>query len=395
MKIDPQIESAQQRQRALEAWLNEHFSAYDQQIDTLPGDASFRRYHRLTLTPKTASLTRRSDETAANTSSEEEILHYIIMDAPPEVESIVEFVAVDELLSASINVPSIIAQDINQGFLVLQDFGTTEFAHLVADAPIDTVDCHYKHAIDTLIDLQSIPLTEAKTKAALPNYDKAMLTREMDLFSEWFIPYIGVEFTQESQQLWQIFKEAITNQVLSQPEVIVHRDYHSRNLMKDRLDAKRLGVIDFQDAVIGAYSYDLVSLLRDAYVQWDEDLIAHWLEYYRQQSLKSKNILVDFEDITVDEIKRDMNIMGVQRHLKILGIFIRLSERDGKSKYLADIPKVIQDLVIELEWLARYSASPLQDNVEAFKGWLESEVLPAYQSHFTRSIKPSSRSLIS
>jgi hypothetical protein len=358
-----------ERELTLHHWLHQQFNDYELQIDSLPGDASFRRYHRLCLTAKAG------EQGQANTVTEP--LRYIVMDAPPEMESIVEFVAVDELLAATINVPTIIAKDMTQGFLVLQDFGTTEFAHLVADAPAEIVDNYYKQAIDTLLQLQTIVPAEAQ----LPHYDAAMLEREMDLFSDWFIPYVGVPFAAPEQQCWQALKQAVIEQVLAQPSVIVHRDYHSRNLMQDCADAERLGVIDFQDAVIGAYSYDLSSLLRDAYVDWSEAQIAGWIQYYSNQ-LASANIAAEVSDITVEQLTYDLMVMGMQRHLKILGIFVRLSERDGKARYLADIPKVMRDLLVELTWLSQQNDSPIAAIATEFKAWLEDMVMPAFKQKF-------------
>lgn len=368
-------EQAHQRHQQLETWLQQCFSDYTLEIFSLPGDASFRRYHRLTL---------RANGTSDETADDANPLHYIVMDAPPEKESITEFVKVDELLIDYINVPTIIAKDMQQGFLVLQDFGTTEFAHLVANTTFETVDNYYKQAIATLVQLQDVDIDLAKSQAGLPDYDDAMLTREMDLFSEWFLPYIGVALDAQSQTLWQSLKQVIIAQVLTQAPVIVHRDYHSRNLMQDQADTKRLGVIDFQDAVIGAYSYDLVSLLRDAYVRWPEEQIALWIEHYRQALINANNANIDsyLTHLTMDQLTEDFNIMGVQRHLKILGIFVRLSERDGKTRYLADIPKVMQDLIIELDWLAQYGSPAIKQPVIAFKVWLDEVVTPAYHKRF-------------
>ena len=370
----------QQRHQLLQSWLHQCFPEFDIQINSLPGDASFRRYHRLCLQPKThlSDTTEHSSEQPVNHS-----LNYIVMDAPPELESISEFVAVGELLGTCINVPDIIARDMEHGFLVLQDFGTTEFAHIVADTTQEQVDICYKRAIDTLLELQTISLSQARQQANLPDYDAAMLTREMDLFSEWFIPYIGVRFESEQQQCWQALKEAIVEQVLTQPQVVVHRDYHSRNLMKDCASSDQLGVIDFQDAVIGAYSYDLLSLLRDAYVNWSEAQIADWIDYYYRQ-LSSKTIAADTAGVTLQQLTYDINIIGIQRHLKILGIFVRLSERDGKSRYLADIPKVMSDLTIELNWLSQQSALPINKAAVDFKQWLDNDILPAFERKFNQ-----------
>jgi len=163
----------------------------------------------------------------------------------------------------------------------------------------------------------------------------------------------------------------------------VHRDYHSRNLMQDCADAERLGVIDFQDAVIGAYSYDLSSLLRDAYVDWSAEQIAAWTQYYSDK-VGVANIAAEVSHITTEQLTYDLMVMGMQRHLKILGIFVRLSERDGKARYLADIPKVMRDLVVELTWLSERSDSPIAASATEFKGWLEETVMPAFKQKFAQ-----------
>lgn len=377
--------TAELRQQHLQTWLEQTFAQHYIEIFSLPGDASFRRYHRLTLIPKEStnseSMTDNQGTAQVNDPNGASQLHYIVMDAPPAQESIAEFVKVDELLSDCINVPSIIAKEMSQGFLVLQDFGTTEFAHLVANTDKNTVDSYYKQAIDTLLQLQTLSTEQAKSLAALPEYNAEMLEREMNLFTEWFLPYIGIELDDAAASVWLALQQAITAQVGKQAQVVVHRDYHSRNLMQDQADLSRLGVIDFQDAVIGAYSYDLVSLLRDAYVHWSEEQISQWMEYYRQ-ALQQQNIDSQLTTLTPAQLSEDMNVMGVQRHLKILGIFVRLSERDGKTRYLADIPKVMNDLKIELEWLSTYAQPPLNHNIIDFKNWLEAVVLPAYQRRF-------------
>ncbi|MDO5769438.1 MAG: phosphotransferase [Psychrobacter sp.] len=369
-----------QREKALNTWLQQCFTDSDIYLDSLPGDASFRRYHRLKVV---------ANQGQSNSQFMPAEQHYIVMDAPPELESIKEFVAVDELLAPVVNVPDIIAKEMDQGFLVLQDFGTTEFAHLVADAAPSIVTQYYQQAIDTLIELQSLDVETAKHQASLPDYDAALLHREMDLFSEWFLAYVGIALSEQPEsngfthEDWQAFKEEIVTQVLSQPQVVVHRDYHSRNLMQDCNDSQRLGVIDFQDAVIGAYSYDVVSLLRDAYVSWSETQIDEWLTYYfnhKSLATQPKNGVAN--ELSFEQLLYDVTMMGIQRHLKILGIFVRLSERDGKPRYLADIPKVMQDLIEELEILAKLNNRVMTPAITKFKQWVEQAVLPAFNRKF-------------
>ncbi len=320
-------------------FLNAHISEAFQ-VESLAGDASFRRYHRIVLQDKT----------------------YLLMDAPPEKESVVEFVHVANILSQKVNVPDIIAQDIAQGFLLLQDFGTVEFAHEIAKADAD-INALYHQALTTLVELQKIP-----TSADLPLYSPEKLASEMDLFSEWFLPYVGVTLDDSAQTLWQAVKDQILADIETQPKVIVHRDYHSRNLMMDK-GSDDLGVIDFQDAVIGAYTYDLLSLVRDAYIEFDEN----WVESQIKAFYELKAPQVDLQTFT-----HQVNVMGVQRHLKVLGIFIRLSQRDGKDRYLQNIPKVMTDLVYELSWLSQRDNSVYQ----AFLTWLNDNVMQAYHHKF-------------
>lgn len=344
------------RQQQLEHWLQQVFAEKTFSLDSLPGDASARRYHRIQLLEADDANSRR----------------YIVMDSADEQEAMRQFIHVAKLMSSAINVPTLIAQNLEQGFLVLQDFGSVEFAHLLADASPEAVDAHYQMAMQTLVALQQLPVQAPYT---LPLYDKALLDREMDLFSEWFIPYIGVRL---NDAVWEALKSALMIEILQQPQVIVHRDYHSRNLMQDQADDSRLGVIDFQDAVIGAYTYDLVSLVRDAYVEWSEKQISAWIQDFwqlqKQHSLTTADSRVQLEN--------DVNVMGVQRHLKVLGIFVRLSERDGKDRYLADIPKVMRDLITELNWLAAQGDDAVKRAVLPFNQWLQDKVMPAYKDKF-------------
>lgn len=320
-------------------------------VESLAGDASFRRYHRIHLPVE------------AETGKEH--MTYLLMDAPPEVESVDQFLHVCDILSEAVNVPDIIARDIERGFLLLQDFGTVEFAHLIADDAANK-DAYYTKALQTLVQLQSID-----PHADLPIYSAEKLAQEMDLFSEWFLPFIKVKMSPNAQKMWQTFKDKIIADIQSQPQVIVHRDYHSRNLMADK-GSDALGVIDFQDAVIGAYTYDLVSLVRDAYIDYDEN----WVEKRIHEFYKLIDAPVDLGSFIAET-----NIMGIQRHLKVLGIFIRLSERDGKHRYLENIPKVMRDLRAELSWL---QSNHISGVYAEFLAWLEKDVLASYQEKFKK-----------
>ena len=347
------------RLQQLESWLQQVFAGKAFTLNSLPGDASARQYHRLQF--------------AADGNAEK--LRYIVMDSADEQDAMRQFINVTKLMSPAVNVPTLIAQDVDKGFLVLQDFGTVEFAHLLVEATPVQVHAHYQLAMQTLVALQTVPVDAAKSQHQLPDYDTALLDREMDLFSDWFIPYIGVAL---DQTLWNQLKTALIKEILLQPQVVVHRDYHSRNLMQDQVDSSRLGVIDFQDAVIGSYTYDLVSLVRDAYVEWPERQISEWVNDFWQLQKQANLTTAD----NLAQLENDMNIMGVQRHLKVLGIFIRLSERDGKDRYLTDIPKVMRDLLTELNWLSERGNDEMKQAVIPFSQWLKSAVLPAYQDKF-------------
>ena len=352
------------RQESLECWLKQVFENQTFTLESLPGDASARRYHRIQLV-------------AGGTDDTTKIARYIVMDSADEQDAMQQFINVAALMSQAINVPTLIAQDVTKGFLVLQDFGAVEFAHLLVGATPAQVNDYYQSAMQTLVALQQIPVETAKSQHQLHDYDDALLNREMDLFSDWFIPHIGVTL---DVTLWENLKSALIEEILLQPQVIVHRDYHSRNLMQDQADNTRLGVIDFQDAVIGAHSYDLVSLLRDAYVEWSEAQVTQWIYDFWQLQKQAGLATAD----SAQQLESQVNIMGVQRHLKVLGIFIRLYERDGKSRYLADIPKVMRDFLFELEWLSTKGSARLQQVVLPFNQWIMDTVLPAYQTKFVQ-----------
>ena len=366
--LNPTIPAINTRQESLECWLQQVFENQPFTLESLPGDASARRYHRIQL------VTGDTDDTTKTA-------RYIVMDSADEQDAMQQFINVAKLMSQAINVPTLIAQDVTKGFLVLQDFGAVEFAHLLVGATPAQVNDYYQSAMQTLVALQLIPVETAKSQHQLPDYDTALLNREMDLFSDWFIPHIGVIL---DKTLWENLKLALIEEILLQPQVIVHRDYHSRNLMQDQANNTRLGVIDFQDAVIGAHSYDLVSLLRDAYVEWSEAQITQWIHDFWQLQKQVGLLTTD----SAEQFESQVNIMGVQRHLKVLGIFIRLYERDGKSRYLADIPKVMRDFLFELDWLSTQLTTQgndrLQQAVLPFNEWIRESVLPAYQTKFVQ-----------
>lgn len=281
------------------------------QFDTIKpasADASFRRYFRI----------NGSDGAT-----------YIAMDAPPPQENVLPFIHVAEVFGkAGVSVPEIIARDVEQGFLLLSDLGSVTYLHQLNP---DTVHKLYMDAIDSLL------LIQVQSQAGiLQEYDRALLSRELSLFPDWYVgKHLGVTMTEkQTADLHKVFELILANN-LAQAQVYVHRDYHSRNLMV--LDKGNPGILDFQDAVYGPITYDLVSLLRDAYIQWDEELVLDWTIRYWERA-KRAGLPVNPD---IDAFYRDFEFMGLQRHLKVLGIFARLYHRDGKDGYLNDLPLVM------------------------------------------------------
>ena len=304
-----------QRQRAIEKWLNSIFPGQAIALAPASADASFRRYFRLTL---------------ADGSTR------IIMDAPPEHEDCRPWLRVQQLFhAAGAAVPDVLAENLEQGFLLLSDLGATTYLDVLRNATPQQAHPLYLAAVDTLIDIQ-----RASRPDVLPPYDHALLKREVNLFPEWYVTrHLGVTLNDDQNaQLAAVFEKILAVN-LAEPKVYVHRDYHSRNLMVPVIDNKP-GVIDFQDAVYGPISYDLVSLLKDAYIEWDEEEALDWLIRYWEKARKvGIPVNADFAIF-----HRDYEWMGVQRHLKVLGIFARLCHRDGKDGYLKDMPLVAKYL---------------------------------------------------
>ena len=291
-------------------------------------DASFRRYFRIaSKNPGFPTL--------------------IVMDAPPQHEPLNSFIQVDLLLAnAGLNTPKILEKNVVEGFLLLSDLGTKTY---LAELNPVSADHLYKAATHALVQMQL-----ASKPAILPNYDEALLQRELDLFPEWYLKkHLGTKLTDlQNSQIKQAFELIIQNN-LAQAKVYVHRDYHSRNLMVT--EENNPGVIDFQDAVYGPITYDAASLWRDAYIAWPEERVIDWVikfwEAGRKVGLPMPN---DF-----GQFYRDFEWIGLQRHLKVLGIFARLFHRDGKDGYLKEIPLVLEYAIttanryIELKPLAR------------------------------------------
>ena len=270
-------------------------------------DASFRRYFRV----------QAGDQT------------HIVMDAPAPQEDTRPFIAVSHALSATgVTVPYVFEADTTQGYLLLGDLGNTTYLDVLAN---DTAQALYGDAINALITFQS-----KGDISGLPQYDSVLLRRELNLYPDWYIArHKNMVLAPKQLAALHTTFDAILANNLAQPKVFVHRDYHSRNLML--LRAGNPGILDFQDAVCGPITYDLVSLLRDAYIRWEEEQVIDWVVRYWEQARKAGlPVATDFS-----VFYRDFEWMGLQRHLKVLGIFARLNYRDGKSRYLDDMPLVL------------------------------------------------------
>ena len=299
----------------LNTWLGTLASKWSLDLTTIQpasSDASFRRYFRV--------LSNKNGSQAS----------FIVMDAPPATEDTKPFINISKLLAdAKLNVPVVLEKEIEQGFLLLTDLGNQTYLSALNQ---QTAPKLYQDANNALIQMQL-----ASKPGLLPEYDKALLTRELDLFPEWYLSkHLQIELnTKQKEDLAKVFGLLLENN-LSQAQVIVHRDYHSRNLMVT--DKNNPGILDFQDAVYGPITYDLASLYRDAYIEWEEPEQMDWLIRYWDQARKA-GLPVQSE---FGDFYRDYEWMGLQRHLKVLGIFARLYHRDGKDGYLKDIPLVFK-----------------------------------------------------
>ncbi|MDO9190109.1 MAG: phosphotransferase [Sulfurimicrobium sp.] len=294
------------RTELMQNWLQQQFPDGGWSIEPASADASFRRYFRVT----------------ANGSS------HIVMDAPPQHEDCSPFLHVAQIFAAAgVHVPEIIAQNLQQGFLLLSDRGHTTYLDAIDDSNADSL---YMDAIDALIRIQL-----ASRPDVLPVYDDALLRRELQLFPEWYAgKHARVELSSSQRDVLERTFSLIVLNNLAQTRVYVHRDYHSRNLM---LSAPNPGILDFQDAVYGPITYDLASLFKDAYIRWDEERVLDWcIRYWERARKAGLPVNADFHDFY-----RDFEWMGVQRHIKVLGIFARLCHRDGKDAYLKDMPLVM------------------------------------------------------
>lgn len=306
-------------------------------LETVSGDASFRRYFRLRGLGKS----------------------WILVDAPPDKEDNPRFIRIaEQWRHQQVAVPQVLAADIDQGFMLLEDFGDhLLWAALHDPAATDKqILALYRQAIEQLVQLQGVSCRQ------LPAYDEACLQREMELFRDWLCgQQLQLALTAAEHCMLDRVFDLLARQALAQPIVTVHRDYHSRNLML-KPDGG-LGIIDFQDALAGPSTYDLVSLVRDCYVRWPQALVDELMAYYWELARPFGYYLGDWEQCV-----RDVDWMGLQRHLKAAGIFARLNLRDHKPTYLADIPNTCQYLV---DIARRY------DELSDFSLWLNQRLMPA------------------
>lgn len=325
-------------------WMEEQLQAlgiYPKALEcrALTGDAGFRRYWRLNTVPKLLAVY-----------------------APVETEDVNQFIRVaDWLKVAGVHAPSIVAQDLSRGFLLVEDLGTTMLGEALND---DSVHGLYGEALNVLLHIQ----TNKTDLNIFPVYDEALLKGEMALFSEWFLTQLlGLELSKPHQAMLAELMTLLVNEALAQTQVTVHRDFHSRNIVL--MDSPELGVIDFQDAVIGPLTYDLVSLLKDCYVEWPQVQVEAWALAYAAMA-RDAGLL---ENVSSEQFLQQFHWMGLQRHIKVLGIFARLSLRDGKHAYLHDLSLVFKYV---LESAQRYEA------LAPFMDFLQTEVAPVFNSRF-------------
>lgn len=297
------------RDQIIQRWLHQTLPAPLQRIAPASSDASFRRYFRVWYNGQTR----------------------VVMDAPPDKEDCRPFISIATAMrELGLNTPQIEAENLELGLLLLTDFGSRQY---LAELDAQSVAPLYADALSALAQLQ---VGGDASSTLLPPYDLALLQREMELFREWFLgKLLGLQLSVAEQQVLDHAFALLAANALEQPKVWVHRDYHSRNLMIT--DPNNPGVLDFQDAVLGAVTYDLVSLLRDCYIAWPREQVECWALDYRQR-LRALGMR-GLEDAT--QFLRWFDLMGVQRHLKASGIFARLFLRDGKSGYLPDIPRTL------------------------------------------------------
>ena len=302
-----------ERLKTLSSWAQEQLADPGLELRPASADASFRRYFRILSGDKS----------------------YIVMDAPPEHEDSAPYIhAAHALLDLGLNVPEILAQDLERGFLLLSDLGDRTY---LSELSAENADRLYNDAVDALIVLQT---GTRRAPNCFPKYSRDLLRGEMELFRLWYVPHrLGLALSDEQHLIIENTFSLLADAALAQPQVWVHRDYHSRNLMVT--EHNNPGILDFQDAVLGPVAYDLVSLLRDCYVAWPQYKIDNWIQTYHGLALQA-DVLITADE---QEFRSWFDFIGVQRHIKVLGIFARLYHRDGKANYLDDLPTVLSYLL--------------------------------------------------
>lgn len=322
-----------ERRAQLDNWLQQHLDGSRYSIAPASEDASFRRYFRVS-----------GDDWSR-----------IVMDAPPQHEDCQPFIDIDHRLrAAGVNAPEITAADPDLGFILMSDLGSQTYLDVLDESLAEPL---YADAINTLLQMQERTRTDG-----LPEYDAQLLRAEMQLFPDWLLArHLDLTLDGAQQKMLQTVFAVLADSALAQPRTFVHRDYHSRNLMHSDNNP---GVLDFQDAVHGPITYDLVSLLRDCYITWPQTRIDQWLEHYRTAAVARG--LLSTEDLA--RFGRWFDLMGIQRHLKAAGIFARLLHRDGKPGYIGDIPRTLQYVA---------NVASLYDELRPFGAFVAAQVLPA------------------
>jgi aminoglycoside/choline kinase family phosphotransferase len=304
------LDASDSRLANLTQWVLEDLGFAGASIAPASADASFRRYFRVTQGADT----------------------YIVMDAPPDKEDSGPFLKVARVLgSLNLNVPVILARDMERGFMLLSDLGSRQYLDALGlDGAADELYA------DALKSLRTMQTADPAISRDLPRYDRALLLREMELLPEWFLTrHLGLTIEAPERAMLEKLFESLAQTAAAQPACFVHRDYHSRNLLDT--PEKNPGILDFQDAVWGPVTYDLASLLKDCYIAWPPARVRQWVLEYRESLLEAGFKL----DADAAQFLRWFDLVGLQRHIKVLGIFARLFYRDGKSQYLKDLPRVL------------------------------------------------------
>ncbi|HEY5604836.1 MAG TPA: phosphotransferase [Gammaproteobacteria bacterium] len=310
-----------QRLTQINDWLQNQLSLPAYTLAPASSDASFRRYFRITA--KNAAFSDYQAKTL------------IVMDAPPFKEDTRPYIRIAKLMAGlGLNVPLVLAENAELGFLLLSDLGATQYLAVLNTGNAEPL---YNDAMAALLKLQ---LHTPRAHDALPAYDRALLQRELEIFREWYLQkHLGLRLSEQQQNIIDDAFALLIDTALEQPVVCVHRDYHSRNLM--RTDRNNPGVLDFQDAVIGPVTYDLVSLLKDCYIAWPREQVKSWALRHKV-NLEKAGIIRAIDD---QRFLRWFDLMGAQRHLKASGIFARLDQRDNKPDYLKDIPRTLSYVI--------------------------------------------------